>query len=124
SLGFIPTGWYPTSVRVTSDAKRLLIANGKGIAPKANPLGPQPGINSNTNPIVQYIGRLFRGTLSVVDLPARKQFERQLKEYTALAYRCRPLRADATVAPHPATAHSRVAADNPIPSRIGQASPI
>src|SRR5205823_12107710 len=33
SLGFIPVGWYPTSVRVTPDGKRLLVANGKGILP-------------------------------------------------------------------------------------------
>ena len=44
SLGFIPVGWYPTSVRVTPDGKHLLVANGKGITPKANPLGPQPGV--------------------------------------------------------------------------------
>src|SRR6185369_11106300 len=80
SLGFIPAGWYPTSVRVTPDGKRLLIANGKGVAPLANPLGPQPGLNSNTNPIVQYIARLFRGTLSIIDVPARSQFEAQLKD--------------------------------------------
>src|SRR5439155_19824001 len=33
SLGFIPVGWYPTSVRVTPDGKRLLVTNGKGIIP-------------------------------------------------------------------------------------------
>src|SRR5207245_5805461 len=64
SLGFIPVGWYPTSVRVTPDGKRLLVANGKGIVPKANPLGPQPGRNSSSDPTVQLIARLFRGTLS------------------------------------------------------------
>jgi DNA-binding beta-propeller fold protein YncE len=31
SLGFIPSGWYPTSVRVTPDGKTLLVVNGKGI---------------------------------------------------------------------------------------------
>jgi len=35
SLGFIPTGWYPTSVRVTPDGN---LAGGecKGTAPKSN----------------------------------------------------------------------------------------
>ena len=42
SLGFIPVGWYPTSVRVTPDGKHLLIANGKGLTSKANRYGPQP----------------------------------------------------------------------------------
>jgi DNA-binding beta-propeller fold protein YncE len=39
-LGFIPSGWYPTSVRVTPDGKRLLVTNGKGNVAKANPHGP------------------------------------------------------------------------------------
>src|SRR6266481_2648063 len=43
SLGFIPVGWYPTSVRVTPDGKRLLVTNGKGIVPKSNRHGPAPG---------------------------------------------------------------------------------
>ena len=41
SLGFIPVGWYPTSVRVTPDGKHLLVANGKGLISKANPNGPR-----------------------------------------------------------------------------------
>src|SRR5438093_5159687 len=89
-LGFIHAGWYPTSVRVTPDGKHLLVANGKGIISKANPLGPQPGLNNTPEPTVQYIGRLFRGTLSIIDLPPRKEFERRLATYTAQAYRCSP----------------------------------
>jgi YVTN family beta-propeller protein len=78
SLGFIPVGWYPTSVRVTPDGKRLLVANGKGLISKANPLGPQPGIKPSEDSTAQLISRLFRGTLSIIDLPPRKQFELQL----------------------------------------------
>jgi DNA-binding beta-propeller fold protein YncE len=117
SLGFIPVGWRPTSVRVTPDGKHLLVANGKGLTPKANPLGPQPGINRSTDQEVQYIARLFQGTLSIIDLPPRKEFEAQLAGYTAQAYRCSPLKADASVsAPHPA--------DNPVPLQPGKPSPI
>ncbi len=117
SLGFIPVGWYPTSVRVTPDGKHLLVASGKGLIPRANPLGPQPGLNSAADPAVQYIGRLFRGSLSVIDLPPRKQFEEQLRNYTALAYRCSPLKPDAGVSgPRPA--------NNPVPPAPGQPSPI
>src|SRR5213076_2173207 len=74
SLSFIPVGWYPTSVRVTPDGKHLLVANGKGTISMANPQGPQPGINNSADPTVQFIGRLFRGTLSIIDLPSRKDF--------------------------------------------------
>jgi YVTN family beta-propeller protein len=117
SLGFIPVGWYPTSVRVTPDGKHLLVANGKGLTPKANPLGPQPGVNSGTDPKVQLISRLFQGTLSIIDLPPRKAFEAQLADYTAQAYRCSPLKSDASVsAQHPA--------DNPVPLQPGKPSPI
>jgi len=73
SLGFIPVGWYPTSVRVTPDGKHLLVANGKGLTSKANPLGPAPGRKdppvTSTNRTSQYIGQLFRGSLSVIRLP-------------------------------------------------------
>lgn len=89
SLGFIPVGWYPTSVRVTPDGKQLLVANGKGIIPKANRHGPQPGKDPPTT-VREYIGGLYRGTLSVIDLPARERFEEQMKRYTAQAYRCMP----------------------------------
>ncbi len=117
SLGFIPVGWYPTSVRVTPDGKHLLVANGKGVVPKANPLGPQPGVNLSKDATVQYIAHLFNGTLSVIDLPSRPQFERQLKDYTAAAYRCSPLKSDASVS----APRQR---DNPVPSKPGDPSPI
>src|SRR4029077_13718646 len=97
SLGCIPTGWYPTSVRVTPDGKKLLIANGKGIVPRANPLAPQPGIRDSTNATQQYIARLFRGTLSIVDLPALKDRPERLAAWTREAYQNSPLRAGTAV---------------------------
>ena len=42
SLGFIPVGWYPTSVRCDSKNSRIYVANGKGLMSQANPQGPQP----------------------------------------------------------------------------------
>lgn len=117
SLGFIPVGWYPTSVRVTPDGRHLLVANGKGAISKANPLGPQPGISSRSDSTAEFIGRLFRGTLSILDLPPRKQFAQQLAGYTAQAHRCSPLKPDASVTAAPAKG-------NPIPRKPGAASPI
>jgi DNA-binding beta-propeller fold protein YncE len=117
SLGFIPVGWYPTSVRVTPDGKHLLVANGKGVIPKANPFGPQPGGIVSTNRTIEYIASLFRGTLSVIDLPSRNKFEQQLKNYTAQSYLCTPLNATAQVtAPR--------SQNNPIPLAPGQPCPI
>jgi YVTN family beta-propeller protein len=117
SLGFIPVGWYPTSVRVTPDGRHLLVANGKGVVPKANPGGPQPGVRMKAESVGQLISQLFQGTLSIIELPPRKPFEAQLATYTTQAYRCCPLKADASVT----AAHPK---DNPVPRRPGDASPI
>ena len=114
SLGFIPSGWYPRSVRVTPDGRELLIANGKGNTARANPHGPQPARGSSN---AEYIGRLFKGTLSVVDLPAKSDFARQMAAWTADVLKCTPLRPDAAVV-------ARRPAGNPIPGHVGGASPI
>ena len=66
SLGFIPVGWFPTSVRVTRDGKTLVVANGKGFSSAANPRGPFPGTTAPRN-LQEYIGGLFPGTLSLID---------------------------------------------------------
>ena len=117
SMGFIPTGWYPTSVRLTPDGKRLLIANGKGNASKANPAGPQPGKKTAPNTVVEYIGGLFKGSVSIVDIPPRPEFEKQLEAFTATAFRCSPLLKDnAPTGKRPE--------NNPIPGRLGDSSPI
>lgn len=117
SLGFIPTGWYPTSVRVTPDGKKLLVANGKGISSKANPNGPQPGRKRPPGTTDEYIGGLFKGTVSIIDIPGREAFLSQLEAYTAQAYRCSPLgKGDAPTSFRPK--------DSPVPGSLGEASPI
>lgn len=113
SLGFIPVGWYPTSVRVTPDGKHLLVANGKGLISKANPKGPVPGTRKNAE--TQYIGGLFPGSLSIIDLEQGAEFPKQLSAWTQAAYLCTP-RENASPAVTPS--------NNPIPSAPGQASPI
>ncbi len=39
--GFLPTGWYPTAVRVL-DNNEVVIVNGKGLGSSANKNGPNP----------------------------------------------------------------------------------
>lgn len=65
SLGFIPTGWYPTNVKVVG--KTVLVANGKGFSSLPNPQGPNPYERRTTE--TQYIGGLFKGTLSMFTMP-------------------------------------------------------
>src|SRR5882672_2604746 len=90
SLGFIPTGWYPTCVRLVD--KQLWVSNGKGFESKPNPFGPSPlrkreevihhgGLTKQGND-VQYIGSLLKGTLSIIPIPT----EKDLKLYTAQVY--------------------------------------
>jgi len=90
SKGFIPVGWYPTSVKVVGS--KIYVTNGKGFSSFANPLGPDPynqnaqmavqkGLLKNTKD-VQYIGGLMKGTLSIINTPS----EKQLGLYSAAVY--------------------------------------
>lgn len=115
SLGFIPVGWYPTSVRVSTDGKTLYVLNGKGEISKANPLGPQPGHKAASG-VNQYIGQLLNGTLSIIPLPAPAKAEAQLKAWTAQAYSCLP--------DEPSRLSPEVLADNPIPRKAGDPTPL
>jgi DNA-binding beta-propeller fold protein YncE len=111
-LGFIPAGWYPTSVRYNPADKRLYVANGKGTMPLANPQGPNPLLPPNVT-VRQYIAGLFRGTLSGIDLPTTPR----LAEYTKQAYECSPLRRDDAVS-------AAAPEGGPIPGKVGDPSPI
>ena len=115
SLGFIPVGWYPTSVRVSKDGGTLYVANGKGETSKPNPLGPGSTKKAPAG-VNQYIGGLMTGTVSVIPLPGSKKFEAQMKEWTAQAYQCLPERTR-KLATTPQD-------DNPIPRKPGDPSPI
>ncbi len=115
-LGFIPTGWYPTSVRVARDGKTLYVANGKGAISRANRDGPRPGFPRAGATTVEYIGGLFQGTLSLIPMPAAKQ----MATYSQTVYECSPLRrgdAEGVRGGLPAPGH-------PIPARVGDPSPI
>jgi DNA-binding beta-propeller fold protein YncE len=67
ALGFIPTGWYPTAVRVVPSEDILLVANGKGGTSKPNPQGPNPYQKDTMD---QYIARLLLGTVSKITIPS------------------------------------------------------
>ncbi|HEV3418261.1 MAG TPA: bifunctional YncE family protein/alkaline phosphatase family protein [Pirellulales bacterium] len=112
SLGFIPVGWYPTSVRFTAGDKQILVANGKGIEPRANPDGPRPGTRKTKT--TQYIGSLLQGTLSVIEAPSPADMAR----YSQQARGASPLRENESAPIRPAEAN------NAIPAKVGDPSPI
>ena len=122
SKGFIPVGWFPTSVRVVD--QRIFVTNGKGFTSFANPLGPQPvsrevkseshkGEEVKLNSRLQYIGNLMKGTMSIIDEPD----EKVLALYSKKVY-----------ANTPYTKQKELAAEgekgNPIPMKVGNSSPI
>jgi DNA-binding beta-propeller fold protein YncE len=80
SIGFIPVGWYPTSVKMLSSNK-ILVSNGKGITSRANPEGPEP-TDTLKKENDQYIAYLLNGTLSMIDYPDAKT----LKLYSQKVY--------------------------------------
>ncbi|WP_295653702.1 bifunctional YncE family protein/alkaline phosphatase family protein [uncultured Mucilaginibacter sp.] len=120
SKGFIPVGWYPTNVKTLGS--KILVANGKGFESMANPKGPQPRVRNDDGsyrsaPIPrkdqQYIGGLFKGTLSFINTPSATQ----LKAYTKQVYANTPFSTAKTI-----TADGL--AGNPIPRKKGDKSPI
>jgi YVTN family beta-propeller protein len=117
SLGFIPTGWYPTCVRLVN--KKLWVSNGKGFESKPNPFGPSPirkkdevihhgWIAKNGNE-VEYIGALFKGTMSILNIPSPKD----LKDFTSMVYQNSPY----------ANYRNETSRIDP-PMKIGKGSPI
>lgn len=120
SLGFIPTGWYPTNIKISGN--KIFVSNGKGFSSLPNPLGPNPlklsseegkhkGSKARAN---QYIGGLFQGTLSIINIPTAAK----LAVYSRQVIQNTPFRPK-----------QEIAADkfdeNPVPFKVGStASPI
>jgi len=121
SKGFIPTAWYPTSVRVIGNS--VFVANGKGITSKANPYGPSPIAKeeeverhkeiSNKNRKIQYIGGLFRGMLQCFGKPT----DQQLGIFSKAVYDNTPYHKEKEMV-------SSGEEGNPIPMKVGEPSPI
>jgi len=117
SLGFIPTGWYPTNVKVLN--KIIYVANGKGFTSMANPYGPKPRSDvryqegGNRPRGEQYIGGLFLGTMSMIPVPSSAQ----LASYSQMVYRNTPYNKEQEI-------KGNGEAGNPVPMVVGNASPI
>lgn len=121
SKGFIPVGWYPTNIKVIG--KKIFVANGKGFSSFANPTGPNPSKPEQTvehhvgDTSVKvrsgYIGGLMKGTLSIIDEPA----DAALAVYSKAVY---------TNTPYSKEKEMNAAGEvgNPIPMKVGAASPI
>jgi DNA-binding beta-propeller fold protein YncE len=77
-LGFIPTGWYPTAVRVLS-GNQMVILNGKGLGSRPNPDGPNPAKPGQPlfqgGPVVApgYVPHIQTGTVAFLPVPTAEQ---------------------------------------------------
>lgn len=122
SLGFIPTGWYPTNVKIVNQT--IYVTNGKGISSKANPNGPSPvkkiqSVNYQAGDLkakpaeVEYIGGLFKGNISVFKEPTLNE----LKIHTKQVYNNTPYRKNKELS-------TSGIQGNPIPHHVGDSSPI
>jgi YVTN family beta-propeller protein len=121
SEGFIPTGWYPTNVKVIG--KKIWVSNGKGFTSMANPYGPNPirgreEVNYQQGDKkrpkeVQYIGGLFKGTMSIIEEPS----EQKLALYSKMVYENTPYTKEKEL-------QAKGEAGNPIPMKVGDPSPI
>jgi YVTN family beta-propeller protein len=121
SMGFIPVGWYPTNVRVVG--KKVFVTNGKGFSSLANPNGPNPiekkqkvrfqQGDAAKPAAVQYIGGLFKGTMSIFEEPA----EQALGLYSKAVYANSPYTKEKEL-------NASGEKGNPIPMKVGDPSPI
>lgn len=121
SLGFIPTGWYPTNVKLVD--QKILVTNGKGFVPMTNLQAPTPYMkgydlkyraeDTSKPKSVHSIGELFQGTLSIIDKPSIDL----LGAYTKMVYENSPYSKEKEL-----KAHNDVG--NPVPMKVGDPSPI
>lgn len=122
SLGFVPTGWYPSVVRVIDN--KLYVANGKGFSSFPNPYGPNPVAKGQTvllhggDPTkprpVQYIGGgLLMGTLSIIPTPT----EKELPVYSQAVYHNTPYQREQE-------SNAVSEKGNPVLGKVGDPSPI
>ncbi len=121
SIGFVPTGWYPTCVRTVG--KQIFVTNGKGFESFPNPKGPNPASKQqevayqkgDTAALskIEYIGGLMRGNMSIISVPDKQK----MLEYSKQVYRNSPYTKE----------REKMAEGepgNPIPQKIGDFSPI
>jgi YVTN family beta-propeller protein len=84
--GFIPTAWYPSSVSVTPDGRRLAIVNANASGAGPNPCGtitpltacppPNPAVDPPGRDDSQYSGSMIKGSVQVVRIPSPVRLRR------------------------------------------------
>jgi DNA-binding beta-propeller fold protein YncE len=65
--GHIPVGWWPSSVRVSPDGKKLYVANARGRGAGPNNNTPPDNLGSPKHSVL--------GTVTIIDIPSEAQLE-------------------------------------------------
>ncbi|WP_431217374.1 bifunctional YncE family protein/alkaline phosphatase family protein [Puia sp. P3] len=82
SKGFIPTGWYPTSVKTLG--QKILVANGKGLTSTSNRIPADPERTgykkSDPEPRTKSYSNMFTGTLSLINEPDESLLNRYARQ--------------------------------------------
>ncbi len=99
-IGHIPTGWWPSSVQVSSDGKTLYVANAHGRGAGPNNVFPPNNLGSAKYSVL--------GTVNYFEVPTAKQ----LTQYTNQVLTNNGFTTKTTL----------VSADNPLPIKFGKAS--
>lgn len=111
-LGFLPVGWYPSSVAVSANGKTLYVGNGKGVGhSSANPRGPHSPVREGDG--IGTAKSLMKGAVSIIDVPKHR---RNLRELTKQAYANCPYNDELLATARPETKQSVV------PREVGRRS--
>ena len=101
-IGHIPTGWFPSKLKVSQNGQKLIVANAKGYGS-----GPNGGRTFKLGTQGSYIGSLMNGTVSVIDIPSDVDLNAETEQVIQNNFTFRP------VADLPKST-------NPIPAFAGQ----
>ncbi len=110
--GFIPVGWYPTSLAVSPDGSTLLVGNGKGVVAEGNP-SKDGETKEGAKPKMIHPARTLDGSVSFITKPDDKQ----MAAYTAQVRKNSPYAPDTLQA-------AQKPNDCIIPDKVGAACPI